>query len=38
VDYRLAPPLLGEHTDALLRRLLGLDDGQIASLRSAAVI
>jgi crotonobetainyl-CoA:carnitine CoA-transferase CaiB-like acyl-CoA transferase len=38
VDYRLAPPLLGEHTDALLRRLLGLDDGQVASLRSAAVI
>ncbi|MBD9426187.1 CoA transferase [Pseudomonas sp. PDM15] len=38
VDYRLAPPLLGEHTDALLRRLLGLDDGQIASLRNAAVI
>jgi crotonobetainyl-CoA:carnitine CoA-transferase CaiB-like acyl-CoA transferase len=38
VDYRLAPPLLGEHTDALLQRLLGLDAEQITSLRSAAVI
>ena len=38
VDYRLAPPLLGEHTDALLQRLLGLDAAQIASLRAAAVI
>ena len=38
VHYRLAPPLLGEHTDALLQRLLGLDAEQIASLRSAAVI
>jgi crotonobetainyl-CoA:carnitine CoA-transferase CaiB-like acyl-CoA transferase len=38
VHYRLAPPLLGEHTDALLQRLLGLDAEQITSLRSAAVI
>ncbi|WJN59407.1 CaiB/BaiF CoA-transferase family protein [Pseudomonas sp. SO81] len=38
VDYRLAPPLLGEHTDALLQRLLGLDAEQIANLRAAAVI
>jgi len=38
VDYRLAPPLLGEHTDALLQRLLGLDAEQIASLRANAVI
>ena len=38
VDYRLAPPLLGEHTDALLQHLLGLDAEQITSLRSAAVI
>ncbi|WP_252272016.1 CaiB/BaiF CoA transferase family protein [Pseudomonas subflava] len=38
VEYRLAPPLLGEHTDALLQRLLGLDTEQIATLRRAAVI
>ena len=31
-------PLLGEHTDALLQRLLGLDTEQIATLRRAAVI
>lgn len=38
VDYRLAPPLLGEHTEALLQRLLGLDAEQIADLRRNAVI
>ncbi|MDH0897032.1 MULTISPECIES: CaiB/BaiF CoA-transferase family protein [unclassified Pseudomonas] len=38
VDYRLAPPLLGEHTEALLQRLLGLDAEQIADLRRDAVI
>ncbi|WP_394559915.1 CaiB/BaiF CoA transferase family protein [Aquipseudomonas alcaligenes] len=38
VDYRLAPPLLGEHTDALLQRLLGLDAEQIDDLRRNAVI
>ncbi|MDD0845030.1 CaiB/BaiF CoA transferase family protein [Pseudomonas sp. Gutcm_11s] len=38
VDYRMAPPLLGEHTDALLQRLLGLDAEQIANLRRDAVI
>ena len=38
VEYHLAPPLLGEHTDALLQRLLGLDAGQIAALSRAGVI
>ena len=38
VDYRLAPPLLGEHSDAILQRLLGLDATQIASLRAAGVV
>lgn len=38
VDYRLAPPLLGEHSEAILQRLLGLDAAQIASLRTAGVV
>ncbi|PYC29277.1 CoA transferase [Aquipseudomonas alcaligenes] len=38
VDYRLAPPLLGEHSDAILQRLLGLDAAQITSLRAAGVV
>ena len=38
VDYRLAPPLLGEHSEAILQRLLGLDAAQIASLRAAGVV
>jgi crotonobetainyl-CoA:carnitine CoA-transferase CaiB-like acyl-CoA transferase len=38
VAYRSAPPLLGQHTDALLQRLLGMSETQIAELREAGVI
>ena len=38
VDYRLAPPLLGEHTDAVLSELLGMGPGEIEQLRQAGVI
>ena len=38
VDYRLAPPLLGEHTDAVLGERLGLDAATIADLRAKGVI
>jgi crotonobetainyl-CoA:carnitine CoA-transferase CaiB-like acyl-CoA transferase len=37
-DYRLPPPLLGEHTDAVLRERLGLGDARIAELRRKGVI
>jgi formyl-CoA transferase len=32
------PPMLGEHTDEVLRDVLGYDDGQIAALRSKGVV
>ena len=35
---RTAAPLLGEHTDAVLRELLGLSDDEIAALRAAGAI
>lgn len=38
VSYRHAPPLLGEHSEALLQHLLGLDARQIAALRQTGVI
>ena len=38
LEYRLAPPLLGEHTDAVLRGLLGKSDAEIARLRAADVL
>ena len=38
VQYRQAPPLLGEHTEAVLQRLLGLQAEQIAALREAGVL
>jgi crotonobetainyl-CoA:carnitine CoA-transferase CaiB-like acyl-CoA transferase len=38
VDYKLPPPMLGEHTEEVLRRLLGLDDAKIAGLRESGAI
>lgn len=38
VDYRAPPPLLGEHSEALLQRLLGMDGERIAALRAAGVV
>jgi crotonobetainyl-CoA:carnitine CoA-transferase CaiB-like acyl-CoA transferase len=37
IDYRRAPPLLGQDTEAVLREL-GRDDAAIAALRSAGVV
>jgi crotonobetainyl-CoA:carnitine CoA-transferase CaiB-like acyl-CoA transferase len=37
-DYRLAPPRLGEHTDAVLSERLGLDAAALAELRANGVI
>jgi len=37
-DYRLAPPLLGQHTDAVLEERLGLDPAAIAALRAKGVV
>ena len=38
VEYRLAPPLLGEHTDEVLKGLLGKSDAEIAALRAEGVL
>jgi len=35
---RRAPPLLGEHTDEVLRTLSGYDDARIAELRAGGII
>jgi len=37
IDYRLAPPLLGQDTDAVLREL-GRSDKDIAALRATGVV
>jgi len=34
----LPPPLLGEHTDAVLQELLGWDKEQVAALRQQGVV
>ena len=38
VEYRNAPPLLGEHTQAVLQGLLGLTAGSIEALRKSGVL
>ncbi|WPC05033.1 CaiB/BaiF CoA-transferase family protein [Pseudomonas benzenivorans] len=38
VQYRNAPPLLGEHSEQVLQRWLGLDAEQVAALRRAGVV
>ena len=38
VEYRLAPPLLGEHNDEIYRGLLGKSEAEIAQLKSAGIL
>ncbi|QEY60629.1 CoA transferase [Metapseudomonas lalkuanensis] len=38
VEYRMPPPLLGEHTQEVLQRVLGLAAEQVEALRKAEVI
>ena len=38
VQYRHHPPLLGQHTDEVLRDVLGYDEARIAELRDAGAI
>jgi crotonobetainyl-CoA:carnitine CoA-transferase CaiB-like acyl-CoA transferase len=38
LEYRRAPPLLGEHTEEVLRGLLGKSEAEIAALRAEQVI
>ena len=38
VEYKLAPPVLGQHTEEILRGLLQLDDAAIAKLRTEGTI
>lgn len=38
VSYRRPPPTLGQHTDEVMRELLGMDDGELEKLRLGGVI
>ena len=38
VDYRIAPPLLGQHTEDVLKGLLGKSDADIAALKTAGLL
>jgi crotonobetainyl-CoA:carnitine CoA-transferase CaiB-like acyl-CoA transferase len=38
LEYRLPPPLLGEHTDQILKQFLKLDESEIGRLRADGVV
>jgi crotonobetainyl-CoA:carnitine CoA-transferase CaiB-like acyl-CoA transferase len=38
VSYRMAPPMLGQHTDEILRDWAGLDEAACAALRESGII
>ena len=38
VDYKLAPPICGQHTDEVLRELIYLSDDDLAALRAKKII
>jgi crotonobetainyl-CoA:carnitine CoA-transferase CaiB-like acyl-CoA transferase len=38
IEYRSAPPVLGEHTAQILDELLGLAPGEIASLKDRGIV
>ncbi|MGE0874474.1 MAG: CaiB/BaiF CoA transferase family protein [Burkholderiales bacterium] len=38
VEYRLPPPLLGQHNDEVLKGLLGRSDADVAALKAAGII
>ncbi len=38
VEYHLAPPMLGQHTDQVLSEVLGMNSGQIDRLRAEEII
>ena len=38
LEHKLAPPALGQHTDEVLRGLLGMDDAGIRRLRDGGVL
>ncbi len=37
-SYRQAPPMLGQHTEAVLKEVLGMSDAEVAALRTGKVI
>ena len=37
-SYRLAPPMLGEHTDEVLSQSLGLSEDEIKKLKDEGIV
>ncbi|MBB3899647.1 CaiB/BaiF CoA transferase family protein [Roseococcus suduntuyensis] len=37
-DYRVPPPVLGQHTDSVLRDLLGMSEAEVAALKEKGIL
>lgn len=37
-DYRVPPPVLGQHTDSVLRDLLGMSEAEVAALKDKGIL
>ena len=38
IKHEVPPPVLGQHTDEILRSTLGMSDAEIAQLRAAGAV
>jgi len=38
VEYRLAPPTLGQHTEEVLKDLLGKSAAEVAKLKASGIV
>ena len=38
VEYRIAPPMLGQHNDEIYRKLLGKSEAELSRLKSAGIV
>ena len=38
LEFKMAPPVLGQHTDEVLRSVLKMNDGEIAKLKTDGIV
>jgi crotonobetainyl-CoA:carnitine CoA-transferase CaiB-like acyl-CoA transferase len=38
VEYRIAPPLLGQHNEEVLKGLLGKSDAELQDLKASGIV
>jgi crotonobetainyl-CoA:carnitine CoA-transferase CaiB-like acyl-CoA transferase len=38
IEHKMPPPTLGQHTEEILREVLGMDDAEIAKLKGSNIV